>query len=67
MQVQAQIQAKADVYVYSDGLSDEQIRGALLQPSAGIEATLAELMDRYGPEASICVLPEGPMTVPVVA
>ena len=67
VQVQAQIQAKADVYVYSDGLSDEQIRGALLQPSASIEATLAELMDRYGPEASICVLPEGPMTVPVVA
>jgi nickel-dependent lactate racemase len=67
VQVQAQIQAKAEVHVYSDGLSDEQIQGALLQPSASIEATLADLMERYGPDASICVLPDGPMTVPTIA
>ncbi len=67
VQVQALIQAKADVYVFSDGLSDEQIRGALLHPSADIEATLAELIARYGPNTSICVLPEGPMTVPTIA
>lgn len=67
VQVQAQIQAKADVYVFSDGLSDEQIEDALLRPSVDIEATLADLIARYGPNASICVLPEGPMTVPTIA
>jgi nickel-dependent lactate racemase len=67
VQVQAQIQAKAEVHVFSDGLSDEQIWGALLQPSAGVEDTLAALMARYGPDASICVLPEGPMTVPTLS
>ena len=66
VQIQAQIQAKADVHVYAGGLSDAQIRDALLIPCRNIEATLAELMERYGPDASVCVLPEGPQTVPSV-
>jgi len=65
-QVQAQIQLKADVYVKSSYLSDEQIREALLLPCHSIEETLAQLLKRYGPDATICVLPEGPQTVPYV-
>lgn len=64
--IQALIQLRTDVYVFSDGLSDEQIREALLKPCHSIEETVAQLMDRYGPEATICVLPEGPQTVPYV-
>jgi nickel-dependent lactate racemase len=64
--VQALIQLRADVYVYSDGLSDEQIRAALLLPCQRIEDTLAKLLERYGPGATVCVLPEGPQTVPFV-
>jgi nickel-dependent lactate racemase len=66
-QIQAQIQLKADVYVRSDHLTDEQIRSALLLPSPRVEDTLAELMRRYGPQASICILPEGPQTIPYVS
>jgi nickel-dependent lactate racemase len=66
-QVQAQIQLKADVYVKTSYLSDEQIREALLLPCHSIEETLARLLQRYGPDATICVLPEGPQTVPYVA
>jgi nickel-dependent lactate racemase len=62
VQVQAQIQQRADVYVYSDGLSDEQIRGAMLLPCRSIEDTLAELR----PER-LCVLPEGPQTIAYLA
>jgi len=65
-QVQAQIQLKADVYVRTSYLSDEQIREALLLPCHSIEETLAQLLERYGPDATICVLPEGPQTVPYV-
>jgi nickel-dependent lactate racemase len=65
-QIQAQIQLKADVYVHSDNLSDEQIEMALLKPCHSIEATVAELLKKYGPEASICVLPEGPQTIPYI-
>ena len=65
-QIQAQIQLKADVFVYSGYLTDEQIRTAHLRPCHRIEETVAELMRRYGPTASICVLPEGPQTVPYI-
>ena len=65
-QLQAQIQCRADVYVKSRYLSDDEIRGALLRPCHQIEETLAELLDRYGPDARICVLPEGPQTIPYV-
>lgn len=65
-QVQAQIQLKADVYVRSDGLSPEQISGALLRPCLRVEDTLRELLERYGSGARICVLPEGPQTIPYV-
>jgi nickel-dependent lactate racemase len=65
-QIQAQIQLKADVYVYSDNLTDEQIRTALLQPCRSIETTVSELLEKYGPAARICVLPEGPQTIPYI-
>jgi nickel-dependent lactate racemase len=66
VQVQAQILQKARVYVRSSYLSPEEVRSALLNPCTTIEDTLGELLDQYGPEATICVLPEGPMTIPYV-
>ncbi|MBC7236991.1 MAG: hypothetical protein H5T69_14210 [Chloroflexi bacterium] len=63
-QIQARIQQVADVYVYSDGLSDEETRGMLLEPCHDISAMLAELRNKYGPGARLCVLPEGPQTIP---
>jgi nickel-dependent lactate racemase len=65
-QIQAQIQVKAGVYVYADFLSAEQIRAALFQPSRDITATVASLLSQFGPDATICVLPEGPQTIPYV-
>jgi hypothetical protein len=65
--VQAQIMRKAKVYVKSSYLSPEEVRSALLSPCTSIEDTLTELLDQYGPEATICVLPEGPLTISSVA
>jgi len=65
-QIQALISQKADVYLYSENLSDEQIKGALLKPCHNIEATVKKLLKKYGRETSICVLPEGPQTIPWV-
>jgi nickel-dependent lactate racemase len=64
VQIQAQIQQKAEVFVYSDGLSDEQIEMALFQPSRDVEATVAQLTERYGSRARICVMAEGPQVIP---
>jgi nickel-dependent lactate racemase len=65
--VQALIQRKAEVHVRSDGLTDDQVRSAHLLPSRRIEDTIAHLLDRYGRGAAICVMPEGPQTIPYVA
>jgi nickel-dependent lactate racemase len=65
-QIQAQIQLKADVYVHTDRLSDEQIRRVMLKPCRDITATVAELLAHRGLDATICVLPEGPQTIPFI-
>jgi nickel-dependent lactate racemase len=64
VQIQAHIQGRAEVYVYSDGLSDEQIRRALFIPCRDIEGTLSRLLEKYGPGARLCVMPEGPQLIP---
>jgi nickel-dependent lactate racemase len=64
VQTQAQIQLHADVYVYSDGLSDRQIEDALFIPCRNIEQTISNLQAKYGSLARICVIPEGPQTIP---
>lgn len=61
VQVQATIQKKAEVHVYSAGLSDEQIRRALFTPCRDIPATLLELIQKHGPR--VCVIPDGPLTI----
>ena len=65
--VQALIQQKAAVYVRSDGLTDDQIRGALLLPCRRVEETIDRLLEKYGRAARICVMPEGPQTIPYVS
>ena len=64
-QSQALVQRKAEVYLYSS-LDPETVRNAMLMPTNNIEATLAELVRRAGPQARVAVLPEGPQTVPYV-
>ena len=63
-QIQAIIQLKADVYVYSDGLTDDQIHSALLKPVKNIEEFVEYLVGQIGTKAKICILPEGPQTIP---
>jgi nickel-dependent lactate racemase len=66
-QVHAQVCEKADVYLFSHHLTDEQIGRALLKPCRDIVKTVEQLLRVYGRDASICVLPEGPQTIPYIA
>ena len=66
-QVQARVQQKAEVYVYSGYLTPEQIEEALLIPCEDIAAAVEALRGRFGRDARICVMPEGPQTVPYYA
>jgi len=64
--IQALVCLKAEVHFYSHNLSDEQIERALLRPCRDIGAAVAEMLREYGPEAALCVLPEGPQTIPYI-
>ena len=65
VQTQAQIQLNADVFVYADGLSDEQVRRALFTPVRSLPEALDDLRRRYGTRT--CILPDGPLTIPTLA
>jgi nickel-dependent lactate racemase len=67
VQIQAQIQKQAEVYVYSDGLSDDQLQRALFIPCRNIETTLKTLLADLGDRPRICVMPEGPQLIPYLS
>ena len=67
VQVQAQIQQRADVLLKTDGLSAEQVRAAHLTPIDDVGAATRDALSRSGPDARVCVLPEGPQTIPYLA
>jgi len=65
VQIQTRIQQRAEIFVHADGLSDDQITQCLLHPCHRIEDTLAELAAGSGTCCpTICVMPEGPLTIP---
>jgi nickel-dependent lactate racemase len=66
VQVQARVQEHVKVVVHTDGLSPGELATAHLGHSDDISRTVAEELDRCGPEATLCVLPEGPQTIPYV-
>lgn len=66
VQVQALIQRRARVLVKADGLSGEQLAAAHFEPAPDLDVALAECVAGQ-PDARVCVLPEGPQTIPYVA
>ena len=67
VQIQAQIQLKANVLVKTSLLSDSDVRGAHLQPIDDVERAMYNRLDAAGAEARLCVIPEGPQTIPYLA
>jgi lactate racemase len=66
VQVQCQVQARARVLVHTGGLTTAQLAAAHLEPAADVSDTVRDELDRLGPAATLCVLPEGPQTIPYV-
>lgn len=65
-QIQARVQERARVLVYADGLSDEQLHEAHFERCDDIEAAVDGALRAAGPGARVCVIPEGPQTIPYV-
>jgi len=62
-QIQALIQRKARVLVYS-ALPDEVLRAAHLTPCHDIGGAVGECLAGLGPAGRVAVLPQGPLTIP---
>ena len=63
-QIQAKIQADCQVIVHTSYLTDEELAAAHLQQTDDPSACLAASVRAAGPDARVCVLPEGPQTIP---
>ena len=66
VQIQARVQAKARVALRADGLTDDEVRAAHLDPIPDIGDEVERLL-AVDPDARICVLPQGPQTIAYVA
>ena len=64
VQVQAKVQSRARVIMHTSYLSDHALAAAHLEQTHDITAMVRELLDAAGPDARVCVLPEGPQTIP---
>lgn len=65
-QFHALICEKATVHFYSDGLTDDQIVGAFMKPTHDVAATVSDLI-ASGVGTRVCVLPDGPLTIPYLS
>ena len=54
---------KAEIMVYSEGLSPETIRGCFMTPLESVEQGIALALQKHGPDATIAVIPKGPYIV----
>lgn len=67
VQIQARLQARARVIMHTGFLTDGDLAEAHLEQTSDVTATVAEALERAGADARLCVLPEGPQTVPYLA
>ncbi|MEN3268115.1 nickel-dependent lactate racemase [Pseudonocardia sp.] len=67
VQIQAKIQSSSRVVMHTSYLSDADLAAAHLEQTADIPGTVEKALHAAGPGSRLCVLPEGPQTIPYVA
>jgi nickel-dependent lactate racemase len=63
-QIQAMICSRVRFFIYSDGLSDDDIKKAFGVPCREIYGLLDDLLREKGDKTRIAVMPDGPQSVP---
>ena len=56
----AKVARKADIYFYTDGIPYHQRAKLFVHPLKTAQEGIQEILDRYGADAQIAVIPEGP-------
>ena len=67
VQIQARIQSTSRVVMHTGTLTDADLAAVHLEQTPDISTTVAESLAAAGPDARLCILPEGPQTIPYVA
>lgn len=67
IQILAGIQTRHRVVVHTSFLSDEELAGVHLEQTSDVGATVRRALEAAGGESRVCVLPEGPRTIPHLA
>ncbi|MBW2391302.1 MAG: nickel-dependent lactate racemase [Deltaproteobacteria bacterium] len=67
VQVQALVQRRATIYLKSDGLTPQQLAESHLLPADDVSETIRRTLAEAGDAARLCVLPQGPQTIPYLA
>ena len=67
VQVQAQIQTKANVLIKTAGLGPNEIRAAHFTPIEDVSRAVEDALQQAGTGSTLCVLPQGPQTIPYLA
>jgi lactate racemase len=66
IQIQAMIQSKHDVIMHTSYLTDADLAAAHLAQASDVGEAVMTALRRTGGRARLCVLPEGPQTIPYV-
>lgn len=66
-QVLGRVLRRAQVWLYSDGLTDEMTIDALLVPVHDLSTVVGDALAALGGTGTVAVLPEGPLTVATVS
>ncbi|GAB4132820.1 MAG: nickel-dependent lactate racemase [Thermogutta sp.] len=59
----AKVRRKAEIVVVTQGLSPEVLTKLFVTPKARVEEAVADCLRRYGPDATIAVMPKGPYLI----
>ena len=66
VQIQAQIQKKAQVLLKNSYIKDFDVRKAHIKPISDINLAVKNSLDKYGKDSTLCVLPQGPQVIPYI-
>jgi nickel-dependent lactate racemase len=56
-----------EILVFTENLSDDQVRNALMTPIRSLDAGLERALQKHGPDARVAVMPQGPYLIAEVA
>jgi lactate racemase len=66
-QILLRVLARAQVEIFSSGLTRAQLSSAHLAAIDDVEEAVNQAMAEAGPDARVCYLPEGPQTIPYLS